>query len=144
MKFNELKSLPIDQQVTELNSIMQKVTASGKPAKRSKTFAKDSGLGVCLSAVEKHMRAYNYVLSGNAFILQEESAMREVANKPDKNLTAVIIELHSHHESAAKKSLLIYPTTTAALDQICERYSYLSKTDIVNALLLIGIGAVTN
>lgn len=139
MLYKEFTKLPLEEKVSTINEILAKVMASGKSPKRSKTFARDSGLGVCFSEIEKHLRAYNYVFDGTKFVKVEEYEANSVSKKPAKDMISVIMSSCQANQKVVKKSVLMYPSTLAEVDKLCKKYPYFKKADVFNAIICEGI-----
>ena len=139
MLYKEFTELALDHKISTINDILARVMASGKSPKRSKTFAADSGLGVCFSEIERHLRAYNYGFDGTKFIKMEEYETNPVSKKPVKDKRTVIMDSCPLDSKVVKKSLLMYPETFEQFEKLCKEYHFFRKVDVLNAIICEGI-----
>ena len=126
--FEDLKKLPVEEQVQKLNDAICQLSSMGIKPKGSRRFAKISGLGVCFSEIERHLRAYNYVFDGTAFIPLEECEGKPVSKKQDKDMRMVIMDSCQANQKVVKKSVLMYPGTWEQIEKLCETADWFAMT----------------
>ena len=137
--FEDLIKMPVDEQVPKLNDAICQLSSMGIKPKGSRRFAKVSGLGVCFSEIERHLRAYNYGFDGTAFIPLKECKMNPINKKLDKDMRMVIMDSCQANQKVVKKSVLMYPGTWEQIEKLCEKYPYFKKIDVINAIICEGI-----
>lgn len=132
--FEELKNRTLEEQIEEVNMSMKQAS---KPFKNSRTFAKETGLNVVFSKIDKYFskRGYAFDEKKNIFIKQKGNTQQE--ENPD---TLILNYLKNDNKGTVRKgSFPLYEDAQKELQEIYEKYPYFSKTDILYVIIKEGV-----
>lgn len=132
--FEELKDKKLEEQIEEVNIAMKQAS---KPFKNSRKFAKETGLNVVFSKIEKYFskRGYTFNEEKSIFVKQKENNQQE--EDPD-NL--ILNYLKNEEKGTVRKgSFPLYADAQKELQAVYEKYPYFSKTDILYVIIKEGV-----
>ena len=139
MIFEELiKNKTLEEQATEINEMMKQTKA---PYKNSKKFAKETGLGVVFSVVEKY-----FLRNGYSFINDEFVKVKPDQTQPKEEPVQTISKndfianyLMKERNRNKKVTARISDNAEMELQELYEKYPYFNKGDLLYVVIMEGI-----
>ena len=125
--FDELKELPFEEASKTINEAIKKATIGGKNPAGSRTFKKDSELGVVFSVVESYFKNHGYEFNGIEFALPKKETQRV------ENLEYDMFDFRKRNRNDHKKMTTeINKQAEEALEKLVIEYPDFSKKDLIN------------
>lgn len=132
--FEELKNRTLEEQIEGVNMAMKQAS---KPFKNSRTFAKETGLNVVFSKIEKYYSKKGYTFNEEKSIFIKQKGNTQQEENPD---TLILNYLKNDNKGTVKKgSFPLYEDAQKELQAVYEKYPYFSKTDILYVIIKEGV-----
>lgn len=132
--FEELKNRTLEEQIEGVNMAMKQAS---KPFKNSRTFAKETGLNVVFSKIEKYFNKKGYTFNEDKSIFVKQKQNTQQEENPD---ALILNYLKNEEKGTVKKgSFPLYEDAQKELQEIYEKYPYFSKTDILYVIIKEGV-----
>ena len=137
--FDEIKNkYELEEQANKVNKMMKQTNT---PYKNSKRFAKETGLGVIFSVVEKY-----FIKNGYSFINDEFVKVKPDQTQPKEEPVQTISKndfianyLMKERNRNKKVTARISDNAEMELQELYEKYPYFNKGDLLYVVIMEGI-----
>lgn len=133
--FEQIKNEDINIAIEKINSAIKKALLINPKLNHSKTFKKDSGLGVTFSEVERFCNQFGFDFVDNQFVKKVDSKVEEV------DYTFYKINKNQYGHPLKKASVQLYDNVLDELNSLYEQFPHLNKSDILNAIIITGLNS---
>ena len=133
--FDEIKNkYELEEQANKVNKMMKQTNT---PYKNSKRFAKETGLGVIFSVVEKYFLRNGYSFINDEFV---KLPAKEIEPVKKESVNEMIVSYLINKTGKGKHtSVLLADQTEKELKEFYDKYPYFNKSDLLNLVILEGV-----